>query len=162
MGNLHAQNQNGGGNVAGLQGYWEVLLDGGRFVTRVNEITSVSQHEYLIDGAVKVYECTLDTRGNVIVRFYFIEPVTASSSVSTGTATINRLKDIANKVTTKTGVGDLDTIVTKHYPTTTHAKTTEYRLKNKETVARIYDHLYRVWAKEKGRGKANRLIITGG
>ncbi len=158
-GNLQGQDQP---DIVGLQGYWEVLVNGGRFVTRVNEITSVSQHEYLIDGAVKVYECTVDTRGNVVARFYYIEPVTDNSSVTSGSATINRLKDIANKVTTKTGMGDLDAIVTKHYPDTTHAKTTEYRLTNKATVGQIYDHLYRVWAKEKGRGKANRLIIKEG
>jgi len=161
---LFAQNQGGSGNTEspGLQGFWEIELSGGRFVARLDKITSVSQHEYLIDGAIKVYECTVDTDGPQVARFYYIEPVTDNSSLTTGSATINRLKGIANKVTNKTGMGEVDTIVTKHYPETTHAKTSEYRLKHKETVSQIYDHCHRVWAEERGRGKANKLTIKEG
>ena len=157
------QQQQGGGNTApGLQGFWEVETSQGRFVARIDQITSVSQHEYLIDGMVKVYECTVDTDGSVVARFYFLEPVTDNSSVTTGSATIDRLKSVANKVTTKVGIGDVDTVVTKHYPDTTHAKTVEYRMKNKETISQIYDHCHKVWAQERGRGKGNKLKITDG
>ncbi len=171
VGTMQAQQGQGGGNTntdggstvsPGLQGFWEVETSGGRFVARLDQITSVSQHEYLIDGAVKVYECTVDTDGNVTARFYFLEPVTDNSSVTSGSATISRLKDIANQVTTKVGMGEMDTIVTKHYPDTTHAKTTEFRMKYKETIGQIYDHCRKVWAEERGRGKGNKLTITDG
>jgi len=150
----------GDGNYPGIPGFWEVETAQGRFVAQIDEITSVSQHQYLIDGGVRVYECTVDTRGSVVARFYYIEPVTDSSSITTGSATVERLRSIANKVGEKTGAGNVDTIVTKNYPTTTHAKTSEYRVKNKATIGQIYDHVHRVWAREKGRGKENKLRIT--
>lgn len=150
------------GQQPGIAGFWEVITSSGRFVARLSDITSVSQHEYIIDGAVRVFECTVDTRGMQTARFYFIEPVSASSSLTSGQATVNRITSIANKIGEKTGHGDVDSNVTKHYPDTTHAKTSEYRLQNKATIGQIYDHARRVWAEEKGRGGQNLLIIRGG
>lgn len=146
------------GNV----GFWEVVTSNGRFIARLDKIASASQHEYFIDGAVKVYEVTVETDGGQTGRFYYLESVAESSSITTGSATINRLRDVANKVSDKAGTGDIDTMVTKHYPDTTHAKTSEYRLKSKETIDRIYEHIRRVWAEEKGRGDGNRLVIRNG
>ena len=121
------------GEQPGINGFWEVVTSGGRFVSRLDQISSVSQHEYLIDGAVRVFECTVDTDGGQTARFYY-----------------------------KVGVGDVDTVVTKHYPDTTHAKTSEYRMKNKATIGQIYDHVRRVWAEERGKGGQNQLIIRNG
>lgn len=146
----------------GIAGFWEVVTANGRFMARLDKIASVSQHEYFIDGAVKVYEVTVETDGGQTARFYYLESPTEGSSITTGSATINRLRDVANKVSEKVGTGDIDTIVTKHYPDTTHAKTSEYRLKARETIDQIYDHVRRVWAEEKGRGEENRLIIRNG
>jgi len=166
--NAFAQNTNTGGGTGGdvsedgIPGFWEIETSGGKFVVQLDNISSVSLHEYLIDGGMRVNECTVDTNGTVIARFYFIEPVTAASSVTSGSATIERLKSIANKVGEKTGMGDVDAIVTKHYPDTTHAKTSEYRMKYKDSIGRIYDHIHKVWAEEKGRGKGNKLKIIDG
>ncbi|MDF1813037.1 MAG: hypothetical protein P1V20_12510 [Verrucomicrobiales bacterium] len=146
------------GESSGLNGFWEIETAGGRFVVRLDQISCVSQHEYLIDGSVKVYECTVATDGGQIGRFYYIEPV--GGGAVTGTNTYNRLKDISNKVTNRAGMGDAEHIVTKHYPDTTHAKTSEYRFKYKDTIGRIYDHVHRVWAQEKGRGKGNKITIS--
>ena len=154
------QPSNNNGESPGIQGFWEIESPGGKFVARLDHITCVSQHEYLIDGTVKVYECTVDTSGGVTARFYFIEPVGAQSSVLSGSATYNRLKDVANRVTNKAGMGDAEHLVTKHYPDTTHAKTSEYRFKYKDTIGRIYKHIHRVWAEERGRGKANKITIV--
>jgi len=159
---LRAQTPIPDGVQPGLNGFWEVVTAGGRFVARLDQITSVSEQEYLIDGAVRVFECTVDTDGGQTARFYHIEPVTEGSSITAGSATVERLKSLANQVTTKTGAGDLDSIVTKHYPDTTHAKTSEYRLKNKATISQIYDHVRRVWAEERGKGGENQLVIRNG
>lgn len=146
----------------GINGFWEVVTAGGRFVARLDQISSVSQHEYLIDGTVRVFECTVDTNGGQTARFYYLEPVTDSASVTSGSATMSRLKDLANQATTKVGVGNIDTVVTKNYPTTTHAKTTEFRFQNKATIGQIYDHVRRVWAEERGKGGENQLVIRNG
>jgi hypothetical protein len=140
----------------GIAGFWELETVGGRFVARIDHISSVSQHEYLIDGSVKVFECTVSVSGGLIGRFYYIEPV---SSTVTGSNTYDRLKEVANKVSNRAGAGDIEVVVTKNYPTTTHAKTSEYRFKNKDTIARIYDHAHRVVAEERGRGRGNKLTI---
>ena len=157
-----SQTETPDGGQPGINGFWEVVTAQGRFVARLDQISSVSQHEYLIDGAVRVFECTVDTDGGQTARFYFLEPVTAGSSVTSGSATISRLTDIANKVSNKVGAGDVDTVVTKNYPTTTHAKTTEFRFQNKATIGQIYDHVRRVWAEERGKGEENQLVIRNG
>lgn len=154
--------ENQDGLQEGIKGFWEVITAEGRFVARLDQISSVSQHEYVIDNAVRVYECTVDTDGGQTARFYFIEPVTENSSITSGSATMNRLKDIANKASDRLGTGDIDNLVTKHYPDTTHAKTSEYRMRNKQTIGQIYDHVHRVWAQERGRGNENRLVIRNG
>lgn len=156
---VFAQNNNNNTDMEGVPGFWEIETSGGRFTIQLDDISSVSEHTYIIDGAHRVYECTVDSNGSVTARFYFIEPVTAQSTISTGTATIERLREVANKIGEKTGMGEPDSQVHKNYPTTTHARTSEYRLKYKDTIAKIYDHIYRVWALEKGRGKKNKLTI---
>jgi hypothetical protein len=150
------------GLQVGIHGFWEVITASGRFMARLDQIASVTEHTYVIDGAVRVYECTVDTDGAQTARFYYIEPVSESSSITTGSATISRLKDMANRASDKLGTGDIDNLVTKHYPDTTHAKTSEFRVKNKETVGQIYDHARRVWAEERGKGAQNLLIIRNG
>jgi hypothetical protein len=153
-----SQNQNNGLS-AGLNGFWEIDCPGGKFVARLDHITSVSQHSYVIDGAVTVFECTVSTSGGLIGRFYHIEPVGAGSSTVSGSNTYNRLKGLANRATDRAGMGDSEHLVTKHYPDTTHAKTSEYRFKYKDTIGRIYNHAHRVWAQERGRGKENKITI---
>lgn len=146
------------GESRGLVGFWEVQTSTGNFVARLDHISSVSQHQYYIDGAVKVYECTVATSGGMTARFYYLEPVGANSALSTSN-TMNNLKNLANKATSRAGMGDAEHIVTKHYPQTTHAKTAEYRFKNKDTISRIYTHARRVWAEQRGQGKANKITI---
>lgn len=146
----------------GINGFWEVVTAGGRFVARLDQIASVSEQEYLIDGAVRVFECTVDTTGGQTARFYYLETIAETLPITTGPAAVERLRSIANQVTNKAGVGDLDAVVTKHYPDTTHAKTSEYRVKNRSTVSQIYDHVRKVWAEERGNGGENLLVIRNG
>lgn len=157
-----ALSQDQDGSQPGINGFWECVTAQGRFVARLDQIASVSEHEYVIDNAVRVFECTVDTDGGQTARFYYIEPVTDSSSITSGSATISRLKDMANKASDKLGTGDIEALVTKHYPDTTHAKTSEYRMKNKATIGQIYDHIRKVWAEERGRGGENMLVIRNG
>lgn len=153
-------NNNQGGESDGIAGFWEIECVQGKFLARLDQITSISLHEYLIDGAVKVLECTVDTSGNMTGRFYHIEPVGASNSVISSSGIQDRLKTLTNTVTSKAGVGDFEHIVTKNYPTTTHSKTAEFRFKNKANIGQIYAHARRVWAEERGRGRANKLTVV--
>ena len=159
---LPAQEPTPDGVQPGINGFWEVVTAGGRFVARLDQIASVSEQEYLIDGAVRVFECTVDTAGGQTARFYHLESIAEGLPSTAGTAAVERLKRIANQAAGRTGVGDLDAVVTKHYPDTTHAKTSEYRVKNRATVSQIYDHVRKVWAEERGKGGENLLVIRNG
>lgn len=142
----------------GIRGFWECVTPTGKFVVRLDQIASVSQHEYLIDGGARVYEVTVATTGPQIARFYFIEPLTEGSPLSLGKATLDRLRDVAGEAGGRAGM-DTERDVIKHYPDTTHAKTSEFRLRVKDNLDRIYRHIHRVWAEEKGRGNENKITI---
>lgn len=146
----------------GLAGFWEVTTPTGSFVARLDHITSVSLHEYFIAGSGKVFECTVDTSGGMVGRFYYLDPAGgAGGIVGVGTdAALNQLREFAGELAGKAGVGDPEHVVIKSYPTTTHAKTAEYRLKKKENIQKIYSHVRKVWAAQRGRGKENKLVIS--
>ncbi len=147
------------GEQAGINGFWEVELDGGRFVVRLDTISSVSEHQYLVDGA-RVYEVTVDTTGTQAARFYFLEPATDGGPLSMGQAALDRAKELAKTVTARTGTDAVWDDVIKIYPDTTHARTAEYRLQDRDVLKKIYDHVHRVWAEERGKGKSNKLRIV--
>jgi len=144
----------------GIAGFWEIELQGGRFMAQLNTITSVSQHQYIVDGAARVFEVTIDTSGSQTARFYFIEAVTDGSPLAIGKTAMDRLKTVAQGATGRTGTDDVWTQVIKNYPTTTHSRTAEFRLGSKEVLDIIYGHVHKVWAKERGRGKSNKLRIN--
>ncbi len=159
---LFAQDNGGGGNgeEAGLRGFWEIELAGGKFLARLNTITSISQHQYIVDGAARVFEVTVDTSGSQTARFYYIEAVGEGSPLSIGKNAIDRIKSVAEGVTSRAGADEVWTQVVKNYPTTTHARTAEFRVDSKEVLDIIYKHVHRFWAEEKGNGKSNKLRIT--
>jgi hypothetical protein len=144
----------------GTEGFWEAQTPGGTFVVRVNDITSVSKHTYIVDAAARVYELTVGTRGEVVGRFYYIEPVTSDSPLAIGKIALDRLQNLGEVVAERTDTEEVWTEVVKNYPTTTHAKTSEYRLDSVEALQKIYSHVYKVWALQKGRGKDNKVIVN--
>ncbi len=144
----------------GIPGFWECQSPGGNFIVRLTDITSVSKHTYVVDGAARVYEVTVATRGPMVGRFYYIEPVTNESPLAIGKVTLDRLRDLANTATERTGTTDVWTEVVKNYPETTHAKTAEYRLSEVGEIEKIYKHLYRVWLLDKGKGKDNKVVVN--
>lgn len=143
----------------GIKGFWEVVLDRGRFVARLNTISSVSQHQYLVDGA-RVFEVTVDTTGSQAARFYYLEPMTEGSPLSMAKTALDRAKEVAQGVTARTGTDEVWDQVIKTYPDTTHARTAEYRLQNRAVLTAIYNHIHKVWAQESGRGEKNLLRIV--
>ena len=159
-GNLSAQEEGGGdGEELGIKGFWEIELQGGKFLVRLDTISSVSKHQYVVDGVARVHEVTLDTTGTQTARFYYIEAVTEGSPLAIGKNAIDRLKSVAQGATDRTGTSEVWTQVIKNYPTTTHARTAEFRVESVDILDKIYQHLHRVWAEEKGRGKSNKLRI---
>ena len=47
----------------GEKGFWQGSLPGGSYAVALSRITSISKHEYLLDGNLIVTEVTIDTIG---------------------------------------------------------------------------------------------------
>jgi hypothetical protein len=131
-------------------GFWEATLAGGNYIVGLDKITSVSRHKYLLDGALVVDEVTIDTVGQGLARFYYITPVgSAASQTSTGSAVLERGKTLLNVAGQRSGM-DLDTMVVKKYPETTHARTIEYRLDTETQLKALFESASTSW--QNGRG----------
>jgi len=80
----------------------------------------------------------IDTIGCALARFYYIEPNTPPNTplgIGAGTAgaaqqLLQQGADMSNQ--------DVWKRVIKNYPTTTHAKTIEYRIQDKDTLTSLY------------------------
>ncbi len=112
-------------------------LPGGSYEVAVRSIISVSSHEYVVDGVARVTEVNIDTVGSMVVRFYFIEPNASSVPSGIGAGTLEKAQQLLTEGAERTGQ-DVWKKVVKSYPTTTHARTIEFRLESKEALAKIY------------------------
>jgi alkaline phosphatase len=120
---------------------WRCDLPGGVYEVAVRSIISVSTHEYVVDGAARVTEMNIDTGGNTEVRFYYMEPVVATTPDGIGQSTLDRAKSLANEVASRLSPGDEPPWekVVKSYPTTTHAHTVEYRLESLDDLQKLFN-----------------------
>jgi len=137
---------------------WRCSLPGGAYTVRLSYVISVSQHQYLVDGTMRVYEVTIATMSQTEARFYYIEP-----SVGTGPGgyvdnALKHVQDAAETVTGAAGVNPVWKDVIKNYPTTTHAHTIEFRL---ETLEQLND-LYKSAAESFNNDKDGEFKIPGG
>jgi hypothetical protein len=128
--------------------FWQAALPGGHYMVALDRITSISQQTYLLDGAVVVHEVDVDTEGQALARFYFLEPVKTPST--TANQILERGREIVEKESERSGT-DVATMVVKKYPDTTHAKCLEYRLERAEDLDALYKSLREAWESGKGR-----------
>ena len=130
-------------------------LPGGTYEVAVRSIVAVTSHEYLVDGIARVTEVNIDTNGSLLVRFYFLEPTVPNSPSGLGQATIDKAQELLKQAAEKTGQ-DVWKKVVKNYPTTTHARTVEYRVVEKEHLNKIYEA-----AEEAFRLQKNKSVTIG-
>ncbi|MEO6740154.1 MAG: hypothetical protein ABIP20_07875 [Chthoniobacteraceae bacterium] len=116
---------------------WTCTLPGGTYQVLVSAMLSVSTHEYVVDGAARVTEVNVDTAGQFAVRFYFIEPAVAAGPGGLGAATLGKVQSILTDATDRSGTDAWKKVV-KSYPTTTHARTIEYRVSSKDSLTQIF------------------------
>jgi len=112
---------------------------GGNCTVRVASMVSVSMHEYVVDGAARVYEVNIDTTGNTLIRYYYLEPIRLQSPIGVGQSAIDKLEDLKNEAQSRFGLDEAARKVTKSYPTSTHAHTVEYRLDSRDSLNKIYE-----------------------
>ena len=128
--------------------FWKCQLPGGTFTVSLPSVSSVSSHEYVVDGAARVTEVTVGTTGGVVARFYYLEPNIPKSPIGLGQSVIDkvqeRVTDVANRAETA-GVDPVWKKVVKNYPTTTHAHTVEYRVDSTDKLEKIRSSLEKAW-----------------
>jgi hypothetical protein len=127
------------------QDLWRAELPGGEYLVRLSAITSVSLHEYMLDGVARVVEVNIATSGSELARFYYIEPSPPQSPVAAGQRALNVIENKAKQATARVETSVLQTKVVKNYPTTTHAHTVEYRLTDREAVTKLFKSVEDAW-----------------
>lgn len=117
---------------------WRCNLPGGSYSVALRSIVSVSSHEYVVDAVARVTEVNIDTTGVALVRFYYIEPNTLNTPLGVGAATLEKAQQLLQEGADRSGQ-DVWKKVVKNYPTTTHARTIEYRVTDKATLTKLYE-----------------------
>ena len=129
---------------------WECSLPGGEYSVNLGVITSVSKHSYVLDGTLLVTEATVDTTGTALARSYYIEPITKDTTFNALARIQKRAEELRNRGQSRTGT-KADEMAQKSYPTTTHARTIEFRIMNEVELNALYRSLYQAWTSGKGR-----------
>ena len=129
---------------------WECSLPGGEYSVNLGAITSVSKHSYVLDGTLLVTEATVDTTGTALARFYYIEPITKDTTFNALARIQKRAEELRNRGQSRTGT-KADEMAQKSYPTTTHARTIEFRIMNEVELNALYRSLYQACTSGKGR-----------
>jgi len=132
------------------RGFWQASLPGGSYLVALSKITSVSKHQYLLDGTLVVTEVTIDTLGDSLVRVYQITPAAENSNLATPARVVERGKEFLERVGQRTG-SDLNNMVHKQYPTTTHSKTVEFRVRDLGTLDALHASVTKAWVSGRGR-----------
>ena len=138
------------GESPGPSRFWQATVNGGHFMVALDRIASVSRHKYVLDGALVVDEVTVDTVGQALARFYFITPITDSAPGASVAGIANRGRELLEKAAEHTGL-DVQNMVMKKYPDTSHAKSIEYRMLSAADLTALYGSVRSAW--ETGRGR---------
>ena len=117
---------------------WKCETPAGVYSVAVRTINAVSMSEYVVDNAARVFEVNIDTDGNLLPRFYYLEPLTAESPLGIGQSTLDKTQEILEEAADRTGQSALWSQVVKNYPNTTHAHTVEFRVDSRESLEKIY------------------------
>ena len=127
------------------RGVWRAELPGGTYIVRLNSITSLSMHEYVVDNSARVSEVNIGTTGSELVRFYFIEPNIPQMPNGIGQSSADVVEDRVKDIAARAKVDDVWMKVSKNYPTTTHARTVEYRISSKDVLTKLFKHAENAW-----------------
>ena len=149
--NTNKQDENEPSDKEGRRGYWEANLAGGNYLVALGRISSVSRHKYVLDGALIVEEVTVDTTGQALARFYFITPITAGGPGAAASQVAERARALVDGAARRAGSNNVQDMVVKKYPLTTHSKSIEYRLLSQAQLNTLYQSVKTAWVTGKGR-----------
>jgi len=130
-------------------GFWKCELPGGVYMVNLATVSSVSTHEYVVNGTARVTEFTIGTNGAVVARFYYIEPMVPKSPVGFGQSIIDKVQEKTEEAADRAEVEQVWKKVVKDYPVTTHAHTVEYRLESVAQVTKLQKSIEDAWRNNK-------------
>ncbi len=131
-------------------GIWKADMPAGTYLVSLTKITSISQHEYIVEGAAKVSEVTIATEGSEIARFYYLEPNTPQMPGGVGQSAVNLLQEKAEEAAGRVVGDEIWRKVLKSYPVATHAHTIEYRLTSKDSLDKLFKSAEKSWLTGRG------------
>ena len=133
--------------------------DGNYYSVSLGAIDSVSQHEYLLDGALRVVEVTVAMRGSTQARFYVLEKTLAETGETPGRSLAEGMGRVAEEIASRApgAVNAATNSVVKKFPETSHAKVIEYRIADRETLRKLFEHLLKRW---QGRSADDTFEVT--
>ena len=155
---LHAQDQPdpttapapGTSETLGPDRFWQAQLPTGHYMVALDRISSIALQEYIVDGSLLVREVTIDTNGRAIARFYHRSPVTDAMRQNGLTSLAERGRELLENAGQRAG-SEVQDMVQKNYPTTTHAATIEFRLQQIEQLDALYESVRKAWTDRRGR-----------
>jgi len=134
--------------------FWQASVGGGHYMVALDRISAISRHRYVLDGALIVDEVNVDALGQALVRFYFITPITEEMSgngvAGAAVRAVDRGKELLDRTASRAGT-DVQNMVVKKYPDTTHSKTVEFRVQTAQQLTELYQSVRTAW--ESGRGR---------
>lgn len=137
------------------QHIWVATCGGGQFVIGLGSIVSLSKQIYILDNSAVITEVNVDTTGQALARFYYIEPITEGSNFKSVNAANDRLLELADRAVNRAGGNakklTKENTVYKQYPMTSHAKTIEFRISSAADLDALYNSAMTAWRSGKGR-----------
>ena len=150
---VEAQTNTNAPSVPSRMSLWNCKFsDGNYYSVSLGAIDSVSQHEYLLDGALRVVEVTVATRGSTQARFYVLEKPSTDMGGLPGQSLVDGMGRVAEEITSRApgAVKNVTNSVVKKFPETSHAKIIEYRISDQETLKKLFEHLLKRWQGRSG------------
>ncbi len=131
-------------SVSTSDGLWTATVAGnpsGAITVPIRLISSVTIHNYNLNGKIPIAELTIDTLGNNTIRFYCVLASTSDAADLMGMA--RELQGEVNKEVSMPSVA-------KQYPDTTHAHSIEYSVSSVKQLKSIYTSVSKCLSTGKG------------
>jgi hypothetical protein len=135
----------------GLKRFWVCNIRGSELMIAVDRISAISKTQYVLDGGLIIDEVVIETTGGqALNRIYSIRPVTDAMAQNSASKIIDRVRDVTAERGSRMGT-NLHEMVEKNYPTTSHARTVEFRVVAPEDLDVLYASVKNTWITGKGR-----------
>lgn len=137
------------------EGFWTATFQTGQYVVGLGHICSIAKQTYLLDNNLLIREVSIETPGSALARFYYIEPFINGENSETASHLKQRSGELADEAVKRagsnTGGMDKDSLVIKQYPTTSHAKSIEFRISSAQELDALYNSVVTAWKVGRGR-----------